>query len=221
MGRSPNPVAPIAAGGGKHFRTIIAAAILLVHTGFAQESQPSHDGDEAALLRAGRAALREARALRPGESFESCFKVMFGPDDVVGAALVTLRRSPNPSPASYVYENRAALRAPNGERRVARVRAVLGERFRPLRVEVDRRQVRPDGSEGSVVQRAVVTAKGVEVVERIGGEETKAETPPPPDPTVYGLETIVQLVDFRKHPSYAVHEFDVSTGRTRRLKRPP
>ncbi|RME40449.1 MAG: hypothetical protein D6788_03310 [Planctomycetota bacterium] len=193
---------------------IVVSAFLFVQIGFAQESQSSSEAD---LIRAGRVALREARPLRPGETVESDFKVMFGPDDVVGAAVVILRRSKNPSPVSYTYENRAALRAPNGERRLARVYAVLGEHFRPVRVEVHRRQLRADGSEGAVIQRAVVTEKGVEVVEETGGEKTKTEAPPLPDPTVYGLETIVQLVDFRKHPSYALHEFDVSTGKTRRL----
>ena len=84
------------------------------------------------------------------------------------------------------------------------VNARLRADFEPLDIDVERVQLKPDGTRQVTVQRAAIGVDKVTLSTDKDGQQAKSESPRPESPFIYGIETLVQR--------------DRSRGRTYMLK---
>jgi hypothetical protein len=186
------------------------------------EEQPSESADKPAtpikidkkLVDAGLKALKSIKPLAPGAVHESFFHISMGPNDPIGYVATSLIGSKVDDKLVYDYKTDTANTFPNRTRFKAVVVAKLQPDFQPIDIEL-RRNITPEtGDERGDVQRAKFGAKVVKLSAKPkGSEEVKTEVPRPDPPFIYGIETVVQLIDFDVHKEFVLREFDVTSGK--------
>ncbi len=172
------------------------------------------DEDENALVEAGKKAIKSVKPLAPGAEHESYFEITLGPDKPVGYVAVTLKASGSEEEPVYHYKTATGNTFPNGKLFRAVLDAKLRPNFEPIEMEMKRTVFEEGGDESSDVQTAKFGPEKVELTAKaVGSEETKREEPRPEPPFIYGIETLVQLIDFDIHKKFILREFDLQTGK--------
>jgi hypothetical protein len=173
--------------------------------------------DEAALIEAGKAAMKSLKPLAPGTKHAAYFALKRGPDEAVGYAFATLDAAGSKEKPVYAYATETGVTFPTGAWMLVVVTAKLRPDFEPTEVEVKRTIVREDGQPQHDVQRATVGPDKIALFAEAGEQRTEKEVPRPDRPFIYGIETLVQRVDFEKHQHFVVREFDAYSGGARSL----
>ncbi len=194
-------------------RALICVSVpgLLVLTVAAQDRTVAA-GDEAALIEAGKAAVRGLTPLPPGSKYTSYFDVKMGPKESVGYVIASLEAPRGEGEPVYRYTLELTFSFSSNAQLNVLVKARLRADFEPLDIEVERVQVKPDGVRQVTVQRAAIGVDKVTLSTDRDGQQTKSEAPRPESPFIYGIETLVQRLDYNKHNRFTIREFDMQTG---------
>lgn len=198
-------VAMVLALGGR----ILAAA----QDGIAQEAV------ETDLAKIGIAAMVNHKRVEPGKPLEYFFVIQFGPDTNVGCGRTKLQATKGEDGIAYRYENECVLAFPGGAQILSSMRATLRANLEPVEVYGSQWQVPPEG-EGDVrkiYQRVKVGAEKVSITIREGDRKETSEAPRPQAPFIYGVETLLTLIDRDKYPEFLVRELAPETGVAREL----
>jgi len=172
--------------------------------------------DDPALVEAGKAAVKSIKPIDLGKSFESYFDITMGPGEVVGYVAITVEATGTKEKPFYRYTTETGNRFPNGSRFKAVVNAKLEPTFEPTEVDMVRTVTDKKGEESSDLRNARLKEKGKKVAltsQTAGSEPVTAEEPLPEPPYIYGIETVVQHIDFDVHKKFILREFDIATGK--------
>ena len=169
-------------------------------------------GDEAALMEAGKAAVRGLTPLPPGAKYTSYFDVKMGPEESVGYVIASLEAPRSGGEPVYRYSLELTFSFASNAQLNVMVNARLRADFEPLDIEVERVQLKPDGTRQVTVQRAAIGVDKVTLSTDRDGQQAKSESPRPESPFIYGIETLVQRIDYNKHNRFTIREFDMQTG---------
>jgi len=173
--------------------------------------------DEAALIEAGKAAVKSLKPLAPGAKHAAYFALKRGPDEAVGYVIATLEATGSKEKPAYAYATETGVTFPTGAWMLVVVTARLRPDFEPTEVEVKRTIAREDGQPQHDLQRATIGSDKVALFAEAGEQRTEKEVPRPEPPFIYGIETFVQRVDIEKHQHFVVREFDINSGGARSL----
>lgn len=180
----------------------------------AQDEGKQESKDDKALVEAGKKALASIKPLEPGAKYESYFEITMGPDNPLGYVAVTLEAAGTKEKPLYHYKTATANRFPDGKLFKADVDAKLLPNLEPIEAEIRRTITDVEGIESNDVQRAEFGEKTVKLTAKTrGGEEVTGERPRPEPPFIYGIETVVQLIDFNTHKKFILREFNLQTGK--------
>lgn len=169
------------------------------------------------LINAGKEAVKAIASLPPGRTSVTYFDVMLGPDKVIGYVEASLTGVGGEKPG-YEYVARTVIHFPTNARLHVDVSAKLLPDFQPVEIEVKRTTIDANGEVKPTVQRAVLTADKVTLSGEAGEQKASRDVPRAPGTFIYGIETLVQRLDFTKHQSFRLDEFDMVEGGGRPLK---
>lgn len=173
--------------------------------------------DDAALIEAGKAALKSLKPLASGAKHAAYFELKRGPGEAVGHVIATLEATGSKEKPVYAYAAETGVTFPTGARMLVAVTAKLRPDFEPTEIEVKRTIVSEDGQPRHDVQRTTIGPDKIALFAEAGEQRSEKEAPRPDRPFIYGIETLVQRIDFEKHQHFVVREFDAFSGGARRL----
>ena len=111
------------------------------------------------------------------------------------------------------YRVESALVLPNGQRIDGEATARLNDAFAPTEVQFRREVTLPDGKRQSTVDRAEVRDNEISLTREVDTDPpTNRSVPRPESPFVLAVEFLVQRVDLKRFPAFAVREFDFQEG---------
>ncbi len=114
---------------------------------------------------------------------------------------------------SYRYQSEAVISLGDGTWIEGRATASLNKSFEPTEIELRREVIAPNGQRRSSVNRAEILDKEVLLTrETDGGARTQRSVSRPDSPFVFAVEFIVQGVDLKGFPAFAIREFDPQEG---------
>ena len=169
-------------------------------------------GDEAALMEAGKAAVRGLTPIPPGAKFTSYFDIKMGPEESVGYVIASLEAPRGEGEPIYRYTLELSISFASNARLQVMVKARLRADSEPIDIEVERVQIKPDGTRQATVRRAAIGKDKVTLSTERDGQQVKSEAPRPESPFIYAIETLVQRLDHKKHNRFTIGEFDIQTG---------
>ncbi len=170
------------------------------------------EGDEKALVKAGRTALNSLTPLAPGTKRMSYFGIRVGPDEAIGYVIASLEAVRDNDKTIYRYATDTGITFPNGTRAHVLIEGRLRPNFEPLELQFKRTMIKREGERQDVAMRAVVRSDKVILSAEQNGQKVSREVPLPERPFIYGIETLVQLLDYDTHRYFLLWEFDIQTG---------
>lgn len=171
-----------------------------------------------AMIQAGAEAVKNLTPLSPGAKMESYFRLMMGPEMVVGYASAVLKAYKHQDRLIYYYTNTFGLNFPGNEARtVAEVAAWLKPTFEPIKVETRRGQVNMEGDSRSKYHRAEVVGDKIKLTEKYNDEVNTGEVPRPTGTVIFGIESLIQRINLYQHPAFVIREFNAETGKAGEL----
>jgi len=174
--------------------------------------------DDTALVEAGKDVIKALSPLSARTKYVSYFDVMLGPDKVIGYIEASIEGVGGEASPRYRYETHTVIHFPTKAQLHVDVVATLRTDFEPVEIELKRTVVDPKGDAKTSMQRAVLSADKVMLSGEVGDQRGSKEVPRPPGTIIYGIETLVQGLDFAKHESFRLDEFDLQEGGARPLK---
>jgi len=169
-----------------------------------------------ALVEAGKVAAKSIKPITPGTTFESYFDITMGPGEIVGYVAVTVEVKGTKEKPFYLYTTETGNRFPNGSRFKAVVNAKMSPSFEPIEIDMARTVTDRKGEQNSDLQHAKLMKKDKKVAltaQKAGSEPVEREEVLPEPPYIYGIETVVQFIDFDVHKKFILREFDMATGK--------
>ena len=174
-------------------------------------------GDDAALVEAGRQVLKSLAPLPAGSEIALYFDLKMGPTETIGYSIVTLRAAVEGGETIYNYRSETGIRSPTSANIFAIVDAKLRPNFEPIRMDMRRASVDPNGKRQSVVERAVFGAANVRLSDDDGTDKASRDVPFPERPFVFGIEMIVHRLDLDRLGPFVLGEFSLQGGGAGRL----
>lgn len=184
--------------------------------GFLGASGSAQEGPD--LSETGKSALNAPALIPEGEEVLTYFNIMMGPDKVIGFIESSLTRVTRDGQPVYKYHTQTEVHFPTRARLVVDVTADLHPNFEPINIRLERTVTQANGEQTVSLQRATFTKDKVELFGKVGGQEGTMKVVFPERPLVYGIETLVQRLDFKKFPKFRIHEFDMESGGSRPLR---
>lgn len=182
----------------------------------AQQEAMSEE-ETAALVEAGKVAMKSLEPLAPGETMWSYFEVKSGPRKAVGYVIISLEASPGQGEPVYLLRTEMFTKYPTMAKARVFVNAKLRPTFEPIEIEAKHALRTPPGEDRDSVQRAVIGPDKVKLSVEMGDQRGTSEVPRPPPPFIYGIETMIQRLDYATHNHFIAREFDLETGKVRTL----
>lgn len=200
----------------KKFVLCIGVGVLLVLSSIAV-SCDENKAEEGARDGASLTMLKGLKPLPLGTKQESYFELRLGPGELVGYVIASLEALGTKENPVYRYTTEMRNTFPNGAEMFATVNAKLRPNFEPIEIVVDRKLTEAGGEVKVMAQRAEIGSKEVKLSSVANGEKSTKILPLPQRPFIYGIEMLVQRLDFHERGQLILGEFDLSTGRAARL----
>lgn len=173
------------------------------------ETEPKEDQ---ALLDVGKTALRKLSPLAPGETQTLDFRVIIGPETEVGFVQSRLTRPQGTREDEYDYHTESVIMFPNGAKIGIALSGRLKLTFEPIELNLAHSIYQPESGEQLSEVRTVLDADKVRIRAGRGDEKTSTDAPRPPDPIIYGIESMIPRLDRENFPLFALREFDIQSG---------
>ncbi|RME38257.1 MAG: hypothetical protein D6788_07805 [Planctomycetota bacterium] len=172
--------------------------------------------DRTALAREGMAALKSHHPVLRQRPLEYFFSLQLGPDTPVGYGRTRLQAAGENG--SYRYENESLVAFSSGAKVMTRIEAKLSRTFEPVEIVARQLQITVDGKPPRlVVTRIRVGAKDIRLITESDNQKEEQTKAKPAPPLVYGIETVLTLLNFDAHPRALLRELDPQTAEAREL----
>jgi len=179
---------------------------------------PAPAQEDVDLSETGKSALSAPAVLREGEPILTYYNIMLGPDKVIGYIEASLELAARDGQPAYRYHTYTEVHFPTRARLRVEVTAAMHANFEPIKIVLKRTVIQATGEETTSLQRAEFADDKVQMFGQVGDQEGGMKVSLPARPLVYGIETLIQRLDFEKFPTFRLNEFDLQTGSARPLK---
>jgi len=169
--------------------------------------------DPAALLDSGKKLLGGLAGATPRPKKEMLFECQLN-GETVGWMTYHLSPAGDDAKRGYAYETEMMMQVPDGKHLSGKVTADLRTDFSPTRITLTRTVRTPDGTKTTTDEKAVFEGSHIALTRDDGKKKDDKNVPRPTDPFIFGIEFLIQHVDFAAHPRFAVHEINPQTGAT-------